>query len=181
LALVFLWLGRSAEHEAFCRQVFSAIARSDDPSIHDRAAKAYLLRPNPEPDTLKLACASARRSLELAQTGDANLPWFQTVAGVAAFREGKFAQADALLTEALANPIHENQRRLALAFRAMARARDGRSEEAGTDQAELAKLNLALPQRTQMSSVVRDQDQLAVRLAYKEVVSLSQGPSSLNR
>jgi tetratricopeptide (TPR) repeat protein len=181
LALVYLWQGRDAEHETFCRKIFAAIAPSDDPAIYDRAAKAYLLRTNPEPDTLKLACDSARRTLDLAQAGDANMPWFQTVAGLAAFREGKFSQADTLLTEALANPIHENQRRLALAFRAMARSRDGRSEDAQADQMELAKLNLPLPQRTRMSAVVRDQDQLAARLAYKEAVSLFQGGSSLNR
>jgi serine/threonine protein kinase len=178
LALVFLWLGNTAEHEAHCRQFLSTAAASGDPSVYDRAAKSYLLRRNTEPETLRLASACARRALTLAQSADPNLPWFRTVAGMADFREQKFTEADALLSEAIANPLHENQRRLALAFRAMARWRAGRLDEAQADLAELAKLNLALPERTRMSAIVRDQDQLAVRLAYDEASGVLKNASA---
>jgi serine/threonine protein kinase len=178
LAVVFLWLGKTAEHEAHCRQFFAAAEASDDPAIHDRAAKAYLLRPNPEPETLKLAAANARQALDSASPAHDNLPWFRTVAGMAAFREGKSDEAEALLSEAVANPLHENQRRLALAFRAMARSQAGRPDDAHADLAELAKFNLSMPERTRISAVVRDQDQLAVRLAYNEAAARLGGGSA---
>jgi tetratricopeptide (TPR) repeat protein len=179
LAMALLWLGKTSDHEALCRQLLAITAASDDPQIYDRAAKAYLLRSKPEPETRKLAAAAARRTLESA--GDPNLAWFRTVAGMAAFREEKLAEADALLSEAIASPLHENQRRLALAFRAMARSRAGRPVEANADLAELAKLNLSLPERARMSAVVRDQDQLAVRLAFEEAATLLKSGSSPNQ
>jgi serine/threonine protein kinase/tetratricopeptide (TPR) repeat protein len=172
LALVFLWQGNTAEHDALCRQTFDVLSGASDPAVCDRAAKAYLLRSNPEPNLLKLASASAGRAMDLAQPGDSNLPWFRTAAGMAAYREGRFAEAETLLSSAVANPLHENQRRLALVFRAMARARAGRGEEARADMVKLAKLNLAWPDPAKMSPIVRDQDQLAVRLAYHEASAL---------
>ena len=168
LALVLCWSGRSAEHELLCRQMLNTATASKDPVVHDRAAKAYLLRPRPEPETLKLAAASARQALALAKTGDPNLPWFLTVAGGAACREGKFAEAETLLSKAIESPFHENQRRLALAFRAMTRRQAGRPGEARTDLEEIEKANLPIPDRTRMSAILREQDQLAVRLAYDE-------------
>src|SRR5262249_45709569 len=143
-------------------------------------AKSYLLQPKPEAATLQLACASARRALESAPVGDANLPWFRTVAGIAAFREDKFAEADTLLGEVVDNPLHENQRRLALAFRAMARWRAGRVDESHADLSELAKLNLSLPERTRVSAVVKDPYQLAIRLACDEADALLRGNSATN-
>jgi serine/threonine protein kinase len=178
LAVALLWLGDFEAHEAHCREFFRATAGFEDPAIYDRVAKAYLLRPNPEPETLKLASERAHRALELAQPGDANMPWFRTVAGMAAYREGKLAEAETLLNEAVANPLHENQRRLAVASRAMARWRAGRLDEAQADLAELAKLNVLLPDRTRMSPAVRDQDQLAVRLACEEAGALLKGVSA---
>jgi tetratricopeptide (TPR) repeat protein len=168
LALVLCWSGKLTEHEALCRKLLEAAAQSEDPAIHDRAAKAYLLRPRPEPQMLKLAAASARKTLILARPGDELYPWFLTVAGAAACREGQPSEADALLDKAIQAPLHENQRRLALAFRAMARLQAGKVEEARADLAEIEKAHLPVPDHTRMSAVLRDQDQLAVRLAYDE-------------
>ena len=95
---------------------------------------------------------------------------------MAAFRVGKFSDAEVLLTEAVKSPIHENQRQLALAFRALARMDSGRENDARSDLGDLARLNLTLPEPPRMSAVVRDQDQLAVRLAYQEAKSRASGP-----
>jgi serine/threonine protein kinase len=171
LALVLLWSGRTADHETLCRELLTSTADSSDPLLHDRAAKAYLLRSDPEPKTLGLAAASAGRALELAATGDPNLPWFRTVAGMAAFREKRFSEAETLLTKAIKSPLHENQRLLALAFRAMTRWDSDRRNDARADLAELGRVNLTLPEPTRMSAVLRDQDQLAVRLAQAEAKS----------
>jgi hypothetical protein len=48
----------------------------------------------------------------------------------------------------------------------------GQPDAARADLAELAKQNLILPQRRRMSPILRDQDQLAVRLAYAEATAL---------
>ena len=180
LAVVLLWLGKSTEHEALSRQLLAAAADSNDPEVNDRAAKAYLLCSKPEPETLKLAMASAHQAFKMGSPEDKNMPWFRTCAGMAAFREGNFAEAETLLSEAIAQPLHEPQRRLALAFRAMAHSQAGRPADAQSDFAELAKLNLVLPERARMSAVVRDQDQLAVRLAYAEAAALLKGSSASN-
>jgi serine/threonine protein kinase/tetratricopeptide (TPR) repeat protein len=180
LATVLLWLGKNAEHESHCRRIFAEAASSDEPAVLDRAAKAYLLQSKPDPQTLKLAFSAARRAFELAPTDDPNVPWFYTVAGMAAFREGKLGEAETLLSKATANPLHENQRRLAVAFRAMTRFQAGRQDDARADLSELTKLNLTLPDRTRMSPLLREQDQLAVRLAYKETVDRLNGGSSPN-
>ena len=172
LALVYLWLGQSAQHEALCRRLLDACASSSESAANDRAAKAYLLCANPDPATLKLACAAARRALASASPGDANLPWFRTVAGMAAFRDGNLPEAEELLEQAIQQPLQENQRRLALAFHIMTRWRAGRRAEARSEFDELAKLDLSLPDRARMSPLVRDQDQLAVRLACAEATAL---------
>jgi hypothetical protein len=172
LAVALIWLGKTADHEQLCRRNLDGLSSSVDATLCDRAAKAYLLRPDPAPDTLKLACAAAHKALAAAPPEDENLPWFRTVAGMAAYREGKLDEAEALLSSALSPPLHENQRRLALAFRAMARWRAHRADGARSDLAALSGKDLCLPNTSRLTHSVRDQDQLAVRLAGYEAAQL---------
>src|ERR1039458_8778542 len=138
LATVYLWLGQTNEHQAICRKLFDLAAHSKDPVVHDCAAKAYLLQAHPDPELLKLAVASGRQALKLSTPGDINRAWFLITAAMAAVREGKPAEAEPLLTESLNLPGDTPDRQgLALAYRAMARAQLGRTDEARTDFAAL--------------------------------------------
>jgi tetratricopeptide (TPR) repeat protein len=177
LATVCFWLGQTNEHLSVCRKLLDLAANSDDPGLHDRAAKAYLIQAHPDPETLKQAVASARRALQLAATNDSNRPWFLVTAAMAAVRDGKPAEAESFLNESLKLAGDDpNLRSLALAWRALARAHSGRAEKPRADVAELEKLQPALPAPPAPSAIVRQPDFLAVCLAHEEAKALLNPP-----
>jgi len=180
LATVYLWLGETNEHRAICRRLLDLAANSKDPTSHDRAAKAYLIQAHPEPEMLKQAVASGRQALQLASTNDVNRAWFLVTDAMAAVRDGKPAEAESLLNEALKVPgDHRNRRSLALAYRTLARAHLGRTEEARADLAELEKLLHAFPAPPALSAILLLQpDFLAACLAQEEAKALIGAPSA---
>src|SRR5260221_9619114 len=111
LATVYFWLGQTNEHRAICRRLLDLAANSKDTTSHERAAKAYLIQAHPEPEMLKQAVASGRQALQLAATNDVNRGWFLVTAAMAAAREGKPAEAQSLLDEALKAPGDHPARR----------------------------------------------------------------------
>jgi len=122
-ATVCLWLGQTNEHHAICRKLLDLAVHSKDPSSHDRAAKAYLIQAHPDPETLTRAVASGRQALQLAAPNDSNRGWFLVTAAMSAVRDGKPAEAELLLNEALKVAGDDlNRRSLALAYRTLARA-----------------------------------------------------------
>jgi tetratricopeptide (TPR) repeat protein len=177
LATAYLWLGQTNEHQALCRKLLDLAADSKHASSHDRAAKAYLIQAHPDPETLKQAVASARQTLQLAATNDDRRGWFLVTAAMAAVRDGKPAEAESLLHEALKIGGDDlNRRRLALAYRALARAQLGRTEEARADLAELEKLGPAFPAPLAPSAILLPPDFLAVCLAHEEAKALLNPP-----
>jgi serine/threonine protein kinase len=177
LATVYLWLGQTNEHLAVSRQLLELTESSTDPSFHDRAAKAYLIQAQPDPQTLKQAVASARQALNLATTNDANRGWFLVTGAMAAVRDGRPAEADLLLDEALRVPGDDRDRRsLALAYRTLARAHLGRTEEARADLAELENLRSVFPVPPAPSAILLQPDFLAVCLAHEEAKALLNPP-----
>jgi tetratricopeptide (TPR) repeat protein len=177
LAIDYLWLGRTNEHQAICRKLLELAAHSQEPTIHERAAKACLIQPHPDPNLLKLAVASGRQALALSPPNDANRPWFLIIAGLAEVRDAKPAEAEPLLTEALKH-INDNddQNGLALAFRTIALVQLGHTNEARTDFAALEKLALPLP--THDSSLAGiGSDHLAVCIAYEEARAVLNAPA----
>jgi tetratricopeptide (TPR) repeat protein len=148
LALIKLWRGLDEEHRALC------------------------LQPNPDLEMLKTAAASARQSVALAKAGDGNLPWFRIVTGLAAYREGNWSEAESILTAELKPAIHTNQRELGLAFRALARWRQGQTNEAWADLSEVEKLNQPKLEGEPLPPPELDGNRLAISLALKEARAL---------
>ena len=176
LATVYLWLGQTNEHQAICRKLLDLAAYSKDPLVLDGAAKAYLLQAHPDPELLKPAVASGRQALKLSTPDDANRGWFLITAAMAAVRDEKPAEAEPLLTEALNFPSDTPDRQdLALAYRAMARAQLGRTNEARADFAALEKLVLPLPAQKQLSPALLSDNHMAACIAYEEARALIEG------
>jgi tetratricopeptide (TPR) repeat protein len=179
LATVCLWLGQTNDHRAICRRLLDLAANSKEPTAHDRAAKTYLIQAHPDPEMLKQAVASGRQALQLAATNDVNRPWFLITAAMAAVRDGKPGEAESLLGGALKDAgLEQDCRRLALAYRTLARVGLGRTEEARADFTELEKLLSPLPAPPALSAILSPPDFLAACLAYDEAKALLNPPPS---
>ncbi len=177
LATVCLWLGQTNEHLAVCRKLLDLAENSTDPSFHDRAAKAYLIQAQPDPQTLQQAVASARQALKLAATNDSNRAWFLVTAAMAAVRDGRPAEADSILDDALKVAGADlNRRSLTLAYRTLEQAHLGRTKEARANLGELEKLLPALPTPGAPSAILLQPDFLAVCLAHEEARALLNPP-----
>jgi len=112
-------------------------------------------------------------ALRLPAKERASRPWFLITVAMAAVRDGKPAEAESLLNEALKVVDYDpNRRIMALAYRTLARAHLGRMEEARTDFAELEDLRPALPVPPALSAILLEPDFLAVCLAHEEAKTL---------
>jgi tetratricopeptide (TPR) repeat protein len=178
LAMLYLWLGQTNDHQVICRKLLDLAANSKDPTFHECAAQAYLIQAHPDPVMLKQAVASGRQVLQLAATNDNNRGWFLVPAAMAAVREGKPAEAELLLNEVL--EVSHNDASisaLALAYRTLARTHLGRMEEARADFAELEKLQPALPVPPALSAILVNPDIVAACLAHEEARALLNAPA----
>ena len=177
LATIYLWLGRTNEHQAICRKLLALATKSKDPSVHDRAAKAYLIQAHPDPELLKLAVASGRQVLQLATANHPDRNWFLVTAAMAGVRDGRPAEAESLLDEVINAPGDDRVRRcLALAYRSLARTQLGRTNQARADLAELEKLIHNFPVPLSTSAIPFPPDVLAVFLAHEEAKALQNPP-----
>jgi tetratricopeptide (TPR) repeat protein len=173
LATVYLWLGRTNEHLAVCRRLLDSAATSADPSTLDRAAKAYLIQSHPDSDVLKQAIAAGRRALKVAKPGDYSRGFFMVTAAMAALRDRAPAEAEPLLTEAIGFYADDWDRQsLALAYRMLARAYQGKMDEARADLAELEKCLPLVQARPTLSPIVFRSDAMAACLAHEEAKEL---------
>jgi len=173
LAMLYLWLGQTNEHQVICRKLLDLAANSKDPAFHECAALAYLIQAHPDPVMLKQAVASGRQVLQLAATNGNNRGWSLVPAAMAAVREGKPAEAELLLNEVL--EVSHNEASLcavALAYRTLARTHLGRTEEARADFAELEKLQPALPVPPALTATLVNPDIVAASLAHEEARAL---------
>jgi tetratricopeptide (TPR) repeat protein len=178
-ATIHLSLGKTNEYQILCQKLLAAAAGSQDPEVHDQAARPCLLWSQPDPDTLKLAVASARRALALAKPGDGSMPQIQLTVGLAAYREGKLGEAETLLSEALKSATNPDDRGLALAFRAMARWGAGQVGSARADLAEVEKLAPPAPKGTEAVEVLVNLDLIQACLALREARALMNPPASV--
>jgi serine/threonine protein kinase/tetratricopeptide (TPR) repeat protein len=175
-----LWLGRLDEHLQLCRERLTQVKESRVPYELDRAAKTYLIRPDAakHPELLSQASIAAQRSLELAESDDPNKVWFVTCVGIARYREGNWTAAEKLLSNNLGflNPI----RTLSLLFRAMARHRLGKIDDAKQDFAAAAGTIMIPPEDRVGEGSYLGNDGLNCLMAYKEAKQVLNDPLASN-
>ena len=98
VAALQAWFGRDQELSFTCEKVLSLAKDTEDPPVAERAAKCCSLR-QADPNRCETALVLARRAEDLGKNHPFLL-WFQMALGMAEYRSGHFAEADAALIAA---------------------------------------------------------------------------------
>jgi tetratricopeptide (TPR) repeat protein len=165
--------GKEADYAATCRRVVESAVGTDDPSTADRAAKGCCLLPSSDPQLLAAALTLARRAVELGKEHK-YLAYYQMALGMAEYRNGNYAAADAALTAAdQAGKDNRHVSDPARFFRAMSLFQQGKAADARTLFAEAEAQMKPLPadERLPLTDGATPDD-LIVWLAFKEARAL---------
>ena len=127
--------GRFEQHAEFCRTYLDSFTEKSQRTRQARIARAYLLAPSSDPDLLTKATAAINRVLSMATDSTEERFWDQTTLGMAQYRAENYAEAEETLTLTINWDVDARHvpGRFALLFRAMARHRLGKYEEAMAD------------------------------------------------
>ena len=164
---------RPMASEINCRRALDFATGTSDPPTAERTAKICCLRSTQDKTRLGSALALARKAVDLGKNHNW-LPWFQMALGMAEYRSGHFAEADAALIAAAAggkdNPGVVGTSAF---YRAMSLFRQGKEKEA---------LQLTIGAASEMKPLPKDEknplrnnaghDDLIVWMAYKEARAL---------
>jgi serine/threonine protein kinase/tetratricopeptide (TPR) repeat protein len=93
------WFGQDREWAATCERALSLARDTKSAAVADKVAKMCSLRPSND-QRRQAALRLARRAVELGK-GQPYQAWFQMTLGMAEYRSGHFAAADAALTAAI--------------------------------------------------------------------------------
>jgi hypothetical protein len=163
------WLGRDKEYAETCARALELGKGSNDPLTLERVAKASLLRANGDGERVSAALVLARKADELGSAHPSS-PWFHMALGMAEFRSGHSAQADAALIAAMKTEKPDSPIWLTSAFyRAMNLFRKGQRDEAHKLATEAVSKIKPLPNEQEKSF---NHDDLIVWMAYKEAKEL---------
>jgi hypothetical protein len=164
------WFGLDSELADTCRRALESDKSTSHPYKWSQLARLCCLRPTPDPTRQDAALALARKAAELWQS-DFTL---KLTLGMAEFRSGHFAQADAALL-AVAKGAGDNPPLAGSAtfYRAMSLYRDGKQNEARKLATEAAAKMKPLPkdEKNPLADGASDDD-LMLWLAYKEAKAL---------
>ncbi len=168
------WFGQDKELSSTCEKVLSLAKDTEDPAVADRAAKCCSLR-QADPKRCEAALVLARRAVEHGK-GSQWLVYFEMALGMAEYRSGHFAEADAALTAAMNDPGKNNTVSSTSAFyRAMGLFRQGKTDLARKLATEAAAKMKPLPVDEQKPLLGgADANDLIMWLAYKEAKAMIQ-------
>ncbi len=177
VAALQAWFGQDKELSSTCEKLLSLAKDTEDPAIADKAAKCCSLR-QADPKRCEAALVLARRAVEHG-TGSQWLVYFKMALGMAEYRSGHFAEADAALTAAMNDPGKNNTVSSTSAFyRAMGLFRQGKTDLARKLATEAAAKMKPLPVDEQKPLASgfsgADADDLIMWLAYKEAKAMIQ-------
>ncbi len=172
VAALQAWFGQDKELSSTCEKVLSLAKDTEDPTVAERAAKCCSLR-QADPKLREAALVLARRAVEHGK-GSQWLVFFEMDLGMAEYRSGHFAEADAALTAAMNDPGKNNTVSSTSAFyRAMGLFRQGKTDLARKLATEAAAKMKPLPVDEQKPLLGgADENDLIMWLAYKEAKAL---------
>jgi hypothetical protein len=133
----------------------------------ERAAKAYLVCPDPESGLLASASRCAEEAVGLWEHNHGQRPLAQMAAGMAAYRQQRYVEAVEFLTDAQL-ATDRLIKGPSLLFRSMANLRQGHREQARSDFVAAVDLMKPVPDRTTATEAVLDHNELVFWLAYAE-------------
>ena len=173
VAALQAWFGQDKDLTETCTRALAFAESTFDLPTADRTAKMCCLRPSENTTRLESALILARKVVESGK-GHNWLPWFEVTLGIAEYRNGHFAEADAALSAAAARGKAIGYVVVASGFfRAMSLYRKGQEDEA---------LKLAAAAASAMRPLPKDEknplagnlghDDLIVWMAYKEARAL---------
>ncbi len=172
VAALQAWFGQDKELSSTCEKLLSLAKDTEDPTLADMAAKCCSLR-QADPKRCEAALVLARRAVEHGK-GSQWLVYFEMALGMAEYRSGHFAEADAAFTAATNDPGKNNTVSSTSAFyRAMGLFRQGKTDLARKLATEAAAKMKPLPVYEQKPLAGgADHDDLIMWLAYKEAKAM---------
>jgi serine/threonine-protein kinase len=176
LAALQAWFGQDQELAATCRRGLEWAKDTSDHAAAERVAKMCCILPSTDKAQLDAVLAFARKSVELGKD-NLRLPWSQMALGMAEYRNGHFAEADAALIAAAnsAPSARDGMQvaRIAALYRAMSLFRQGKQDEARQLASETVSWIKPLPtdEKNPLAGKA-NQDDLVLWLAYKEAKAL---------
>ena len=166
------WFGQDKELSSTCEKILSLAKDTENPAVADRAAKCCSLR-QADPKRCEAALVLAREAVDLGKHHPL-LPFFQMALGMAEYRSGHFAEADAALIAA-ATGGRDNPRVVGTSafYRAMGLFRQGKTDLARQLATEAAAKMRPLPVDEQKPLAGgADENDLIMWLAYKEAKAM---------
>jgi hypothetical protein len=175
LAALQAWFGQDKELADTCRRGLAAAKNTTVPGTADVVAKACCVLPSTDKARLAAALALARKAVQLGKDSR-NRPWFQMAVGMAEYRSGHFAEADAaLLAAAKDDTNNPHVAGTSALYRAMSLFRLGKEDEARKLAAAAAARMKPLPKDEKNPLAGNaSADDLILWLAYKEAKALIQ-------
>jgi hypothetical protein len=170
------WFGQDQELAATCRRGLEWAKNTTDPAAAQRVAKMCCVLPwtdqTQHEDVLALAC----KAVQIGKDSPGGLPWYQMTLGMAEYRSGHFAEADAALIDA-ANTGRNNRYVAGTAqlYRAMSLFRQGKENEARQLVIEAVSRMKPLPtdEKNPLAGNA-NHDDLILWMAYKEAKAVIQ-------
>jgi eukaryotic-like serine/threonine-protein kinase len=174
VAALQAWFGQDRELASTCEKLLSLAKDTEDPRLADKAAKGCSLR-QADPTRCEAALVLARRAVEHGKGSEWRV-YFEMALGMAEYRSGHFAEADAALTAAMNDPGKNNTVSSTSAFyRAMGLFRQGKTDLARKLATEAAAKMKPLPVDEQRPLAGgADENDLIMWLAYKEAKAMIQ-------
>jgi tetratricopeptide (TPR) repeat protein len=174
LAALRAWFGQDQELADLCGRALESARDTSDPATALVVARMCCLRPTPDKTRQEAALALAKKAVEL----DEKIPFCRLTLGIAEYRSGHFAEADAALTAATtAAKDDRNVAGQAAFFRAMILFQQGKPDEARKLATEAAKMvGLPKDEKTPLATAnprfPLTHDALIGSLAHKEAKAL---------
>jgi hypothetical protein len=178
VAALHAWFGQDKELSSTCEKLLSLAKDTEDPKVAERAAKCCSLR-QADPKRCEAALVLARRAVEHGKGSRWRVD-LEMALGMAEYRSGHFAEADAAFTAAMNDPGRNNAVSSTSAFyRAMGLFRQGKTELARKVATEAAAKMKPLPvdePRPFLGGA--DENDLIMWLAYKEAKAMIQSDAT---